>query len=61
MWTRYRTLGCAPSTGAVPSRATTIDEIIEEILEAKSSERQTRAIDHGSESAMEQKKKEGYF
>lgn len=61
MWTRYRTLGCAPSTGAVPSKASTIDEIIEEILEAKSSERQTRAIDHGSESAMEQKKKEGYF
>lgn len=61
MWCRYRTLGCAPSTGTVPSTASTIDEIIAEILDAKSSERQTRAIDHGSESAMEQKKKEGYF
>lgn len=61
MWCRYRTLGCSPSTGAVPSKATTLDEIIAEIFEAKSSERQTRAIDHGSDSAMEQKKKEGYF
>lgn len=58
---RYRTLGCSPSTGAVPSKATTLDEIIAEILDAKASERQTRAIDHGSDSAMEQKKKEGYF
>lgn len=61
MMCRYRTLGCSPSTGAVPSTATTLDEIIAEIFDAKSSERQTRAIDHGSESAMEQKKKEGYF
>ncbi|HLD21879.1 MAG TPA: sulfate adenylyltransferase subunit CysD [Patescibacteria group bacterium] len=58
---RYRTLGCSPSTGTVPSTATTLDEIIDEVFEAKRSERQTRAIDHGSESAMEQKKKEGYF
>jgi len=58
---RYRTLGCSPSTGAVPSTATTLDEIIVEVLEAKMSERETRAIDHGSDSAMEQKKKEGYF
>ncbi|MFA6474822.1 MAG: sulfate adenylyltransferase subunit CysD [Patescibacteria group bacterium] len=61
IWCRYRTLGCSPSTGAVESTATTLDEIIAEVLAAKASERQTRAIDHGSESAMEQKKKEGYF
>lgn len=61
MMCRYRTLGCSPSTGAVESSATTLDEIIAEVLEAKQSERQTRAIDHGSDSAMEQKKKEGYF
>ena len=58
---RYRTLGCSPSTGAVESSASNLDEIIAEVLDAKASERQTRAIDHGSESAMEQKKKEGYF
>ncbi|MDZ7799146.1 MAG: sulfate adenylyltransferase subunit CysD [Patescibacteria group bacterium] len=58
---RYRTLGCSPSTGAVPSTATTVDEIIEELIEAKDSERQNRAIDQNSDSAMEDKKKEGYF
>lgn len=58
---RYRTLGCSPSTGAVPSKANTLDKIIKEILAAKNSERQSRAIDHGSESSMEKKKKEGYF
>lgn len=61
MWTRYRTLGCSPSTGAIPSRALTLDEIIREVLIARKSERETRAIDHGSDSAMEEKKKEGYF
>ena len=58
---RYRTLGCSPSTGAVLSTAKNIDEILNELLLSKNSERITRAIDHGSESAMEQKKKEGYF
>lgn len=58
---RYRTLGCSPSTGAVPSPARTLDEIIEELTTTKVSERVTRAIDHGSQSAMEQKKVEGYF
>jgi sulfate adenylyltransferase subunit 2 len=59
---RYRTLGCSPSTGAVPSKATTIDEIIAEVMTSKNSERENRAIDHGSESnSMEEKKKEGYF
>ena len=58
---RYRTPGCSPSTGAVPSEATDLDEIIKEVLIASKSERETRAIDHGSEASMEQKKKEGYF
>lgn len=58
---RYRTLGCSPSTGVVFSMATTIDEIISEVVNAESSERETRAIDNTSDSAMEDKKKEGYF
>jgi len=58
---RYRTLGCSPSTGAVVSSARTVDEIVEELLASRVSERETRAIDHGSHSAMEQKKSEGYF
>ncbi len=57
---RYRTLGCMPCTGAVRSSATTIEEIIEEASIATRSERETRIIDHGSNS-MEDKKKEGYF
>lgn len=61
MWTRYRTLGCSPSTGTIPSRATTLDAAIREILLSRKSERETRAIDHGSDSAMEDKKREGYF
>ena len=58
---RFRTLGCSPSTGAVLSNATTLDEIIEELRETKISERGTRAIDNNKESSMEDKKKEGYF
>ncbi|MBN2087488.1 sulfate adenylyltransferase subunit CysD [Candidatus Peregrinibacteria bacterium] len=58
---RYRTLGCSPSTGAIPSNAVCLDDIISEVLLAKKSERQTRAIDQGSEASMEEKKKEGYF
>lgn len=61
LWCRYRTLGCAPSTGAIESKAKTLDEIIEEIEKTKLSERQTRVIDQGSDSAMEDKKREGYF
>lgn len=57
---RYRTLGCMPCTGAVRSSATTIEGIIEEASIATRSERETRIIDHGSNS-MEDKKKEGYF
>jgi len=61
VWCRYRTLGCSPSTGAVPSEAINLDEIIEEIINSDASERSGRAIDRGSESAMEKKKREGYF
>ncbi|MCB9798592.1 sulfate adenylyltransferase subunit CysD [Candidatus Nomurabacteria bacterium] len=58
---RYRTLGCSPSTGAVPSTATTLDEVIDEVFNAACSERENRMIDKNSDSSMEQKKKEGYF
>jgi sulfate adenylyltransferase subunit 2 len=58
---RYRTLGCAPSTGAVPSQATTLDEIIAEVVSSRESERVSRTIDNTSSEAMEKKKKEGYF
>ena len=58
---RYRTLGCSPSTGAVLSSAKSIDEILEEVLNARKSERENRAIDNTSDASMEQKKKEGYF
>jgi sulfate adenylyltransferase subunit 2 len=59
-WVRFRTLGCMPCTGAVKSRATTIDDIVEEAAAAKRSERETRVIDHGA-NTMEDKKREGYF
>lgn len=58
---RFRSLGCMPCTGAVRSNATTIDEIIEELKHVRKSERENRLIDLGSDSAMEDKKKEGYF
>ena len=58
---RYRTLGCSPSTGAVVSNAQNIDDIVDEVLKVKASERENRAIDYSQEGAMEQKKKEGYF
>jgi len=58
---RFRTLGCIPCTGAVASEAKTIDDIIQEVKQAKKSERENRLIDLTSDSAMEQKKKEGYF
>jgi sulfate adenylyltransferase subunit 2 len=57
---RFRTLGCIPCTGAVHSSAADMDEIVAEAAAAKRSERETRIIDHGSNS-MEDKKKEGYF
>ena len=58
---RFRTLGCYPLTGAVESDATTLPEIIQEMLLTKTSERQGRVIDHDSAASMEQKKREGYF
>ncbi len=58
---RFRTLGCYPLTGAVESEATTLPEIIQEMLLTKTSERQGRVIDHDSSGSMEKKKQEGYF
>ena len=58
---RFRTLGCYPLTGAVESEATTLPEIIQEMLLAKTSERQGRVIDYDQAGSMEEKKKEGYF
>jgi sulfate adenylyltransferase subunit 2 len=58
---RFRTLGCYPLTGAVESTATTLPEIIKEMLLATTSERQGRAIDHDQAASMEKKKQEGYF
>jgi len=58
---RFRTLGDYPLSGAVESPATTVPQIIEEMLVATHSERQGRLIDHDEAGSMEQKKKEGYF
>ncbi len=58
---RFRTLGCYPLTGAVESEATTLPEIIQEMLLTTQSERQGRVIDYDSSGSMEEKKKEGYF
>ena len=58
---RFRTLGCYPLTGAIESTATTLPEIIQEMLLATTSERQGRLIDHDQSGSMEKKKKEGYF
>ena len=58
---RFRTLGCYPLTGAVESEATTLPQVIQEMLLTTTSERQGRAIDHEQASSMEKKKQEGYF
>ena len=58
---RFRTLGCYPLTGAVPSHATTVAAVIQEMLLARTTERQGRLIDHDSAASMENKKAEGYF
>ena len=58
---RFRTLGCYPLTGAVESTATTLPEIIQEMLLTKTSERQGRVIDYDQAGSMEEKKREGYF
>jgi sulfate adenylyltransferase subunit 2 len=57
---RFRTLGCYPLTGAVRSTATTLEDVVEETLRARTSERQGRVID-SDQSGMEKKKREGYF
>ena len=58
---RFRTLGCYPLSGAIESTATTLPEVIEEMLRTKYSERQGRLIDFDAAGSMEQKKREGYF
>ena len=58
---RFRTLGCYPLTGAIPSQADTLDAIIEEMRASSSSERQGRLIDHDESGSMEKKTREGYF
>ena len=58
---RFRTLGCYPLSGAVESHATTLPEVIQEMLLTTTSERQGRAIDHDQAASMEKKKQEGYF
>ena len=58
---RFRTLGCYPLTGAIESEASTLPQIIQEMLLTTSSERQGRMIDHDASASMEQKKQEGYF
>lgn len=58
---RFRTLGCYPLTGAIESEATTLPEIIQEMLLTTTSERQGRMIDHDQSASMEKKKQEGYF
>jgi sulfate adenylyltransferase subunit 2 len=58
---RFRTLGCYPLTGAFESSATNLPEIILELINARSSERQGRAIDSDASASMEKKKQEGYF
>jgi sulfate adenylyltransferase subunit 2 len=58
---RFRTLGCYPLTGAIESDATSVGDIVEEMLTTTLSERQGRVIDHDVTASMEKKKREGYF
>jgi sulfate adenylyltransferase subunit 2 len=58
---RFRTLGCYPLTGAIESAASTLSEVIQEMLLARTSERQGRLIDRDEVGSMEKKKQEGYF
>ena len=58
---RFRTLGCYPLSGAIESEATSVSEIIQEILQTGYSERQGRLIDHGTVAAMEKMRQDGYF
>lgn len=61
LMSRFRSLGCIPCTGAVPSKAQTVGDIIGEMLAVRTSERAQRVIDHDSQNSMEDKKREGYF
>jgi sulfate adenylyltransferase subunit 2 len=61
MSVRFRTLGCYPLTGAIPSNADTLEAIIAEMRASGSSEREGRLIDHDESGSMEKKKREGYF
>jgi sulfate adenylyltransferase subunit 2 len=58
---RFRTLGCYPLTGAIESEADDLPKVIQEMLVARTSERQGRAIDHDPAASMEKKKQDGYF
>ena len=58
---RFRTLGCYPLTAAVESDAADLESVVTETLNAETSERQGRLIDHDQAGAMEKKKQEGYF
>jgi sulfate adenylyltransferase subunit 2 len=58
---RFRTLGCYPLTGAIESSAQNVPEIILELISARQTERQGRAIDNDANASMEKKKQEGYF
>jgi sulfate adenylyltransferase subunit 2 len=58
---RFRTLGCYPLSGAIESTAATLEDILAELVAARSSERQGRVIDHDQAASMEKKKHEGYF
>ena len=60
-WVRFRTLGCWPLTGAVESRASTLEEVIAEMRAERRSERAGRLIDKDGVAAMERRKAEGYF
>jgi sulfate adenylyltransferase subunit 2 len=61
MQVRFRTLGCYPLTGAVESSAETVSDIILELLQSRSSEREGRLIDNDQIGSMEKKKQAGYF
>jgi sulfate adenylyltransferase subunit 2 len=58
---RFRSLGCVPCTGAIESTATTLEDIVAEMIAVRTSERSQRVIDHDTEGSMELKKREGYF
>src|SRR5882757_5725994 len=58
---RFRTLGCWPLTGAVESEAADVADVIAELLDSRSSERQGRLVDGALQASMERKKREGYL